>query len=411
MLHFDPATGLYPDSVTTVRENVREDWKQAFARDGAPELNTEPETPAGQLIDSQTAAIVDKDNEVLFLASQFNPLTAQGIWQDALGRIYFLKRKVAQRSEAVCRCVGLPGTVIAAGARIKSAAADGSEWACMESVTIPQGGTVQTRFQAQTPGPLAAQANTLINIVTVTPGWDTVTNPAAAVVGREAESQLEFETRRYASVAANARGSVSALYGAIANLPDVLDVVVLENTGNEPITSWGVTIPGHSVWIAVTGGTDDEIAEAIYRKKDAGCGTAGNTRVRYQDLELPGTPIYAYSIERPAPLAMGVRVTLRLTPTTPQDIEQRIKDAVLADFNGAGPHTSLRVGTAQEVYASRFYCAVIGAGVQNLVSIEMSAPVPDGDEGGAWGPRVTINADQAPVLDADDILVIIEAAE
>lgn len=402
MLHFDPQTGLSADSVSTVREAVRQDWKDAFRRDGAPELNTEPETPAGQLIDSQTAAIVDKDEEVLFVANQFNPLTASGIWQDALGKIYFLTRKTAQLSEAVCQCTGLSGTVIALGARIKSSV-DGSEWACMEAVTIPAGGAVQARFQAQTPGPLVAQANTLTEIVTVTPGWDSVTNPVAAVVGRDSESQLEFETRRYNSVAANARGSVAALYGSIANLPDVLDVVVLENVGNAPIVSWGVTIPGHSVWIAVTGGTDSEIAEAIYRKKDAGCGTAGNTQVSYQDTELPGMPIYTYSIERPAPLAFAVRVTLRLTPTTPQDIEQQIKDAVLADFNGAGPHDNLRVGTAQEVYASRFYCAVIGAGVQNLVSIEIAAPA----SGGTWGPSVTVNADQAPVLSADDISIVI----
>lgn len=403
MLYFDPQTGLYAESVEDVRQSVRQGWKDAFRRDGLPELNTEPETPAGQLIDSQTAAIVDKDNEVLFLGNQFNPLTASGVWQDALGKIYFLTRKTAQASEAVCQCNGLAGTVITQGARIKSSA-DGSEWACMEAVTIPATGSAQARFQAQTPGPLVALANTLTEIVTVTPGWDSVTNPAAAVVGRDSESQLEFEKRRYNSVAANARGSVAALYGAIANLPDVLDVVVLENVGNDPIASWGVTIPGHSVWIAVTGGTDSEIAETIYRKKDAGCGTAGNTQIGYQDAELPGMPIYTYRIERPAPLAFAVRVTLRLTPTTPQDIEQKIKDAVLADFNGAGPHDNLRVGTAQEVYASRFYCAVIGAGVQNLVSIELAAPA----TGGTWGPSVTVNADQSPVLDADNIQVIIQ---
>ncbi|MDE7065180.1 MAG: hypothetical protein K2O70_06875, partial [Desulfovibrionaceae bacterium] len=297
----------------------------------------------------------------------------------------------------------LSGTVITQGARIKSTA-DGSEWVCMEPVAIPATGSVDALFRALTPGPVAARADTLTDIVTVTPGWDAVTNPAAAVVGRESESQLEFETRRYAGVAANARGSVAALYGAIANIPDVLDVVVLENVGNDPITSWGVVIPGHSVWIAVTGGTDGEIAEAIYRKKDAGCGTAGNTRISHQDTELPGRPIYTYAIERPAPLAFGVRVTLRLTPTTPQDIEQRIRAAVTADFNGSGPHASLRVGTAQEVYASRFYCAVIAAGVQNLVNIEIAAPAASG----AWGTSVTINADQTPVLSADDIIVVIE---
>lgn len=403
MLYFDPQTGLYAESVEDVRQSVRQGWKDAFRRDGLPELNTEPETPAGQLIDSQTAAIVDKDNEVLFLGNQFNPLTASGVWQDALAKIYFLTRKTAQTSEATCVCTGLQGTLITQGARIKSSA-DGSEWVCAETVTIPATGSAQARFQAQTPGPLVALANTLTEIVTVTPGWDSVTNPAAAVVGRDSESQLEFEKRRYNSVAANARGSVAALYGAIANLPDVLDVVVLENVGNDPIASWGVTIPGHSVWIAVTGGTDSEIAETIYRKKDAGCGTAGNTQIGYQDAELPGMPIYTYRIERPAPLAFAVRVTLRLTPTTPQDIEQKIKDAVLADFNGAGPHDNLRVGTAQEVYASRFYCAVIGAGVQNLVSIELAAPA----TGGTWGPSVTVNADQSPVLDADNIQVIIQ---
>lgn len=406
MLHFNAQTGLYPDPVSEVRESVREDWQAAFRRDGRPELNTEPETPAGQLIDSQTAAIVDKDNEVLFMANQFNPLTAQGIWQDALGKIYFLTRKVAQFSESVCQCNGLAGTVIPKGARIRSSA-DNSEWTCAENVTIPESGLVEARFTAGTAGPIAAQANTLTQIVTVIPGWDTVTNPAAAAVGRDAESQLEFETRRYNSVAANARGSVAALYGAIANLSNVLDVVVLENITNQPIVSWGVTIPGHSVWIAVTGGADAEIAETIYRKKDAGCGTAGNTQISYQDTELPGTPIYTYCIERPEPLAVGVRVTLKLTPSTPQDIEKQIKNAVLADFNGNGSHNSVRVGTAQEVYASRFYCAVIAAGAQNLVSIEIAALV-SGTLVWVWGPSITINADQEPVLDENDILVVIQ---
>lgn len=400
MLYFDPQTGLYAESVEDVRQSVRQDWKDAFRRDGLPELNTEPGTPAGQLIDSQTAAIVDKDSEVLFLANQFNPLTAEGIWQDALAKIYFLTRKTAQVSEAVCTCTGLQGTVIAQGALIKSSA-DGAEWACAETVTIPATGSVQVRFLARTSGPLMAAANTLTQIVTVTPGWDAVTNVAAAMVGRDSETQKEMEQRRYASVAANSRGSVSSLYGALADLPDVLDVVVLENIGNEPIVSWGVTIPGHSVWIAIVGGDESAIAETIYQKKDAGCGTAGNTTVTYQDMSLPGTPIYSYLIERPDALAFGVKVTFRLTPSTPQNIVQQIKKAVLDDFNGIGAHGNLRVGTAQEVYASRFYCSAIGAGVQNLVSIEIAAPV----SGAAWGDSVTVNADQTPVLDEGDILV------
>lgn len=403
MLHFDPQTGLYPDEIETVREAVREDWVLAFRKDGLPDLNTEPETPAGQLIDSQTAAIADKDSEVLYLAQQFNPLTAEGIWQDALGEIYFLKRKLATASTAVCVCTGLAGTVIQAGAVIKSTE-DGSEWVCSGTVTIPQGqSSVRATFTASESGPVAASPNTLTRIVTVTPGWDSVTNPAAAVTGSTQESQAAFETRRYNSVAANARGSVNALYGAIANLDGVIDAVVLENTTNVSKQEWGVTIPGHSVYISVVGGQDADIAEAIYRKKDAGCGTAGNTQVTYQDTELPWQPIYTYSIERPTPLAFGVRVTIRKTSSTPYNIEDQIKAVVLANFNGSGDSGALRVGMAQNVYGSRFYCPILGVGVQDLQSIEIAAPV----SAGQWGDMVTVNADQEPVLAADDITVVI----
>lgn len=405
MLHFDAQTGLYPDDIETVREAVRRDWVKAFSREGRPDLNTEPETPAGQLIDSQTAAIADKDSQLLFLANQFNPLTAEGVWQDALGAIYFLRRKLSTPSAAVCLCSGLSGTVIPAGAVIRSAV-DNSEWICTGTVTIPEGQSdVDATFVASESGPLAASPHTLTRIVTVTPGWDSVTNPAAAVTGSTRETQAAFEARRFSSVAANARGSVNALYGTIANLEGVTDAVVLENTTNEPVTQWGVTIPGHSVYISVVGGQDADIAEAIYRKKDAGCGTAGNTQVTYQDSSLPWKPIYTYSIERPAPLPFGVRVTIRKTDATVYNVADKIKAAVLADFNGESG--ALRVGMAQDVYASRFYCPILNIGVQNLQSVELAAPVSGDAGGGAWGDVVTVNADQAPVLDISDITVTI----
>lgn len=400
MLQFDPSTGLSVEDISTVRERVRAEWVAAFARDGRPTLNTEPETPAGQLIDAQTAAIVEKDNELLYLGNMFNPLTAAGIWQDALAKIYFLTRKQAQVSEATCRCTGLRGTVIAKGSMIRNAV-DDSRWLCAETVTISATGFVDARFVSQDTGAVAASADTLTEIVTVTPGWDAVTNRAAAVTGYDSETQSAFELRRYNSVAKNARGNMSAIYGALADLDNVTDVLVLENTTNETVTTWGVDIPGHSIWATVQGGTDADIAETIYKKKDAGCGTAGNTEITYQATDVPGQPIYTYKICRPTALAVGLKVTIRITSETPQDIADKIKEAAIADFNGVSGSGNLRVGAGQHVYASRFYCPIISAGVGNLVSVEIAAPA----SGGTYGDSITINADTSPVLDAADITV------
>ena len=80
-LVFDEKTGFSVSEVTDLREQVAQNWKDAFRETGKPELDTSPETPQGQIIDSDVAAIHQKDTELAFLAQQFNPLTSSGVWQ------------------------------------------------------------------------------------------------------------------------------------------------------------------------------------------------------------------------------------------------------------------------------------------------------------------------------------------
>ena len=54
-LTFDPATGLIAPDTATIRARVAELFKAAFRVEGGPELDTEPSSPAGQLVDSFTA--------------------------------------------------------------------------------------------------------------------------------------------------------------------------------------------------------------------------------------------------------------------------------------------------------------------------------------------------------------------
>ena len=398
-LTFNPETGLVAPSTADIRAEVAAMFVAAFAKNGLPPLDTAPETPAGQLIDSLSAIIADKDAEILYLANQFNPLTAEGQWQAALGQIYFLSPYTATNSVATCTCTGLQGTVIGAGSIIQSAS-DNTQWVALETATIPSSGNVSVSFQCQTAGQIQASAGTLTKIVTVTPGWDSVTNTASAVVGTLAETQLAFEKRRYNSVAINARGSINALYSALSAIEGVIDLAVLENNTSSAVTKKGVSVPGHSVWITIVGGSETDIAAAIYRNKDAGCGTAGNTAISYTDDTIALAPSYNYYIERPADLAFGVKVQYRETETTPADIEQRIKDAVVKNFNGGS--TFSRAGTAQTIYASRFYGDIIACGVTDLVSVQIAAPV----SGGSWTTQIDVDADEEPVIDAADVTVV-----
>ena len=403
-LRFDPKTGLSVDDVATVREEVRQDWVQAFRqKPGLPDLRTEPETPAGQLIDSQTQAIVDKDNEVLFLGQQFNPLTAEGIWQDALGKIYFLTRKVEQQSYCTCKCTGLSGTVIPEGAVIKSTS-DETEWVCAQATTIGNTGTVNVPFTCKDGGSIEAPIGTLTKIVTVTPGWDEVTNDTAASLGRIAETQAEFEQRRYNSVAKNAHGTIAAIYAGIADLNDVIDLVVLNNDDDVAVQKFGVTIPAHSIYVSVLGGAAAEIAEVLYRRKDAGCGTAGNTTVTYTDTALgayPGNVTYSYKIQRPTALAIGFRVTIQKSIAVPSTVENLVREAIYNAFYGI--KSGERVRIASTIYASRFYCPVVSANIGSLISIQVRT-MPSG----SWGDEVTVNANRYPSLDRASVEVVLE---
>ena len=93
MIIFNSKTGFEVSEIPELREQIASEWQNAFKENGKPLLNVDPETPQGQIIDSQVASVNQKDSEVLYLAQQFDPRTAEGRFQDALAEIYFIKRK------------------------------------------------------------------------------------------------------------------------------------------------------------------------------------------------------------------------------------------------------------------------------------------------------------------------------
>ena len=401
---FNNQTGLVAEETSVVRARIAQEWKNAFATDPRlPVLDTNPETPAGQLIDGQTALASEKDNDMVYIANMFNPKNATGVWQDALAAIYFLNRKIALPTYVTCQVRGAYGTTIPYGALVQDV--NGYTFLNTSVVVIGSSGTANIYVRCTETGAVEVAPNTVTQIVTTVPGWDSVTNPSAGVTGRDEESQAAFENRRAGSVGKNSHGAVASIYGTIADLNNVVAVLVLENTTNADKTIKGVTLAGHSVYISVYGGDNTDIARAIYNKIDGGVGTQGNTMLTYNPASdnIADQPdaLYTYYIERPDTVETAVKVTVSDDETT--GLTNAIKEAVVENFNGNSSFRRVKMGDT--LYASRFYADVIKAGVTMLENIEIKYP----SATGSYADSIDIPASELPTISAEDVTVVYQS--
>lgn len=217
------ATGFIVPAESAILAGVQADQQAAFGGNLNPALST----PQGQLASSETAIIGDKNDQFLLLTQNVDPAYASGRMQDAIARIYFLERNPAQPTAVQCVCSGKTNTPIPVGAQAQDQ--DGNLYICTEAGTILSSGSVTLNFACATTGPIACPPGFVDDIYQAIPGWDSVTNPAAGVVGNNVETRADFEFRRAASVALNAQGSLPSVLGAVFSVPNVLDAYATEN--------------------------------------------------------------------------------------------------------------------------------------------------------------------------------------
>lgn len=401
MLIFNEKTGFSVQEPQEVREEISQSWINAFKSDDTPDINTAPETPQGQIIDAETLAITQKDAELAFLANMFNPKTARGIWQDALAEIYFIKRKKAVNSRCYCILTGLKGTVIEKGSKIQSEA-DGTYWNLLEDVTIQNNGSVIALFECETEGAVIASPNTLTKIITTVAGWDTVNNSQTATVGTLEESQQAFEKRRYDSVALNSRGTTSSVYARVLQLDNVVGCYVVDNKTNIVKNIDNYDLKPHSIYVAVLGGSNQEIAEAIYKSLSAGCDYNGNTTINVADENTKS--VESVTFMRPIQQNVYIKVNL-FNKDLPNDYEDLIKNAVINNFYGLDREVEIagetlsRVIMHDDVYSSRFLPSILNANINSLLSVQVSL------DNVVFSDFVHIQLDKEPVLIADNITI------
>lgn len=388
-------TGVVLPTDAAILAGEQADIDTAFGGGVNPSLST----PQGQIASSNAAIIADKNSAIAYVANQVDPQYAEGRFQDAIGRIYFMTRNPASSTVVIATIGGLPGTYIPAGVL----ALDTSQnvYQLLGAVTIGLSGTIPAEFANVATGPIPCSAESLTQLYQTVPGWDTVTNAGAGIIGSDVESSQAFELRRQNSVALNSHGTTDAIFANVYAVAGVLDCYVIDNPSGNTVDYGSTNYPlaPHSIYVAVVGGSASAIAQAIWNAKDGGCNYNGNTTETVYDTRYAAPqPAYPVKFNIPTGTPVYFAVTVTNAASLPSDYATLIKNAIVAQFNGENGNTP--AGIASMILALSYTGAIFAAvpGV-SLVSILV------GLSGPATLNDVTMGIDQAPTLDVSNIMV------
>lgn len=295
------ATGLTIDSPAETRDKFLNGtltypgMRQIYGAD----INVAPNSPDGEFVDIGVQFTQDFLELLQQVFTSMDPDQAIGRVLDMRCAINGVTRNAGTKtvtpvSVTVTQALTLTGLDDDPVNPFTVADTSGNQYQLVSTHAFVAAGTASLVFQCSVLGEITPLLNTITTIVTITLGVGSVNNPSAAtILGTVEESDFSLRIRRAKSVALPSKGFFEGLYGGLVDVAGVTSVNLLENTTN---TTDGNGIPGHSIWAIVAGGTNADIAQVIYVKRNAGCGMKGSVSVNVTQVD---GSIFIVQFDRP----------------------------------------------------------------------------------------------------------------
>jgi len=179
-------------------------------------------------------------------------------------------------------------------------------------------------FTASKTGKNVVSSETLTVIITPVTGWSEVINPDAGITGEDRETDTELIIRRKNELV-KGKGTDGAIKNAVNNVDNVTAASVVSNRTASEVDG----IPAKAFETIVTGGLDDDIAQAIYDTMPAGIepfgvGDSGTA------INIDGEPV-TIPFSRSTSTYIWVRYTRTQHPEEeyPSDGDAQVKQNVL----------------------------------------------------------------------------------
>ena len=259
-------TGVHVPSLEEALADTRQEFSEIFGDD----LADAAQTPQGQFAGVFAMAKAVIGEALVDLGTATDPNNAIGTQLDRLYGLLDILRQIATRSRVTATVTGVPGTGLPAGSRAKTTA--DVEFRTLADVVLAATPGVMVEMEAVAEGPLVATAGTLTEIVTVIPGWETITNAEAAVPGLARHDDPVYRAAYQSRIAHRAVGTIAAIEAALSEALTT-KAKVFENTDDAGLVLQEWYLKPHAIVAIAQGGTSGDVRRAVENYRGMGTPT------------------------------------------------------------------------------------------------------------------------------------------
>lgn len=321
--------GVIKPDTTELREGMADNFRAALGQS----LSVEPTTIQGILIDLNTQGLDTIVTNNPQLANQINPDVSGGVHLESILGLHGIERKAAQPSTVELVLTGTQNTLVPAGSQIQSTL-NSEIFSTTANATIGISGTTSVSAQSINTGAIAVDANTVSQILSVIPGWDTANNPTAGTVGEKQQSDASVKNERKGKLAVQGINHFYATLSKLRTLDGVISAQGLENPTEAPVVKEGIFLKKNSAWYCVVGDppTDQLVAETIFLS-DGGTGCQFNGAITVPITDAYAGVQYDVLFDRGTAVNINVRITVENTSNIP-NLSIVVSRAVLKYIEG-----------------------------------------------------------------------------
>ena len=356
--------------VDTTREIIDAMASDAITSYEGQDIDTSDNGVLGILLGLVATQINQQSQTLGELFNGQDPDTAEGKSLDNLAYRNGILRKGAYPTTASVVFTNNTGIeqVLLEGTKVVSTAGD--EYTTDEQITLATavGSQASVVVTCLVNGRIEAPANSINNY----PGGGDlvlVSNPEAASIGVDRESDQELRIRLKRFLQAGGNSTENAIASAVSNIAGVTDVAVVSNDTLSPV-SRGLDRPDRpakSFEVVVEGGSDTDIAEAIALSKAAGIQSFGDTIILNQN------PLTTVGLTRPE--VYNIKLTLSYESYTEEILPNGVEGTLKAN---AVAFAEDEFTLGKDIICHRLACAA-STGVQGVGAVFASISI-DGVE-------------------------------